>query len=270
MNFFKKLFKLKQTKAVLTVALIVALLAAAFLLAPDVNDYDKIPITDSSKASSEIVQTTQKNETTEIHSEQETAQMTAEAVATATKVYNDDTTAAKTTAPVTKTEAATKNDKTEPLTKAETTQPKTEEVKTQSQKMTCTISIRCDTVLNNMEQLKSGKESVVPSNGKILSSAKVSFSEGETVFDVLKRVTRDKGIHLAFKFTPMYNSSYIQGIHNLYEFDCGPLSGWMYKVNGRFPNYGCSRYTLSDGDKIEWVYTCDLGADVGGGYAAGQ
>ena len=42
----------------------------------------------------------------------------------------------------------------------------------------------------------------------------------------------------------------------------------MYNVNGWFPNYGCSRYMLKDGDKIEWVYTCDLGADVGGGYSA--
>ena len=37
----------------------------------------------------------------------------------------------------------------------------------------------------------------------------------------------------------------------------------MYKVNGWFPNYGCSSYYLKDGDVIEWVYTCDLGKDVG-------
>ena len=59
-----------------------------------------------------------------------------------------------------------------------------------------------------------------------------------------------------------------QGIHNLYEFDCGELSGWMYNVNGWFPNYGCSRYALQDGDVIRWRYTCDLGADVGGSMVA--
>jgi len=64
----------------------------------------------------------------------------------------------------------------------------------------------------------------------------------------------------------MYNSYYIEGIGNLYEFDCGPESGWMYKVNGWFPNFGCSSYPLSDGDNIVWCYTCNgLGADVGGG-----
>ncbi len=62
-------------------------------------------------------------------------------------------------------------------------------------------------------------------------------------------------------FTPMYNSVYVEGIGNLYEFDCGDLSGWMYKVNEWFPNYGCSLYTLEDNDVICWVYTCDLGYD---------
>ena len=27
---------------------------------------------------------------------------------------------------------------------------------------------------------------------------------------------------------------------------------------------------IKDGDVIEWVYTCDLGYDVGGGYATGS
>ena len=44
----------------------------------------------------------------------------------------------------------------------------------------------------------------------------------------------------------------------------GPESGWMYKVNEWFPNYGCSAYTLKNGDDIVWCYTCNgLGADVG-------
>ena len=68
------------------------------------------------------------------------------------------------------------------------------------------------------------------------------------------------------KWTPMYNSYYIEGINQLYEFDCGDKSGWMYSVNGWYPNYGCSSYEVKDGDKIEWRYTCDLGSDVGDKY----
>lgn len=62
----------------------------------------------------------------------------------------------------------------------------------------------------------------------------------------------------------MYNSAYVEGIGNLYEFDCGNMSGWMYKVNDWFPNYGCSRYELKNGDTVEWQYTCyGYGADLG-------
>ena len=40
----------------------------------------------------------------------------------------------------------------------------------------------------------------------------------------------------------------------------------MYKVNGWFPNYGCSSYELEGNETIVWCYTCvGLGADVGGG-----
>jgi hypothetical protein len=131
---------------------------------------------------------------------------------------------------------------------------------------TCTIEIRCDTILNNMENLTAGKEGFVPSNGTILGTTQVTFYEGETVFDVLQRVCSNAGIQLEYSWTPMYDSYYIEGINHLYEFDCGDTSGWKYKVNGWFPNYGCSSYDLQDGDSIVWCYTCvGLGADVGGG-----
>ena len=133
----------------------------------------------------------------------------------------------------------------------------------------CTFSIECSTILNNLDMLDPAKLEMVPSGGVILSKTTVTFYEGESVFDVLQRVCKEKGIHMEAEWTPIYNSAYIEGIHNLYEFDCGALSGWMYKVNGWYPNYGSSRYQLKDGDTVEWRYTCDLGNDVGGGYAVG-
>lgn len=142
-------------------------------------------------------------------------------------------------------------------------EPENQEVNT-AKTYTCTFSIECSTILNNLDQLDSDKLEMVPSNGTILSTTTVTFYEGESVFDVLQRVCRDNGIHLESSWTPIYNSAYIEGIHNLYEFDCGSLSGWMYRVNGWYPNYGCSRYQLQDGDVVEWRYTCDLGNDVGG------
>ena len=96
----------------------------------------------------------------------------------------------------------------------------------------CTISIECSSILDN----------------------------------ILKQICGKKGIHMASRYTPLYKSYYVEGINQLYEFDCGKNSGWMYSVNGEYPNYGASSYNLKDGDKVEWRYTCNLGSDVGDKY----
>lgn len=139
-----------------------------------------------------------------------------------------------------------------------------------SGELRCTISISCATVLNNMDKLDPDKDELVPEDGWILEPLTVIFHEGESVFNVLQRTCKQQKIHMEYEDTPIYNSAYIEGINNIYEFDAGDISGWMYKVNDWFPNYGCSRYQLKDGDNICWVYTCDLGRDVGGDYSAGN
>lgn len=129
----------------------------------------------------------------------------------------------------------------------------------------CTISIVCNTILNNLDKLRDGREAFVPANGVILAASSISISDGDTVFDVLKKACELADIQLEYSYTPLYGSYYIEGINNLYEFDCGEQSGWMYKVNGVFPDHGCSAYYLSAGDEIVFCYTCvGLGADVGG------
>ena len=130
--------------------------------------------------------------------------------------------------------------------------------------LTCTLTITCKSILDNMDDLDPEKVELVPEDGVILAEKTVTFYEGENVFQLLRRETKANKIHMEFEETPIYNSAYIEGIHNLYEFDCGELSGWMYRVNGWYPNYGCSRYQLKEGDQVEWIYTCDLGRDIGG------
>ena len=149
-----------------------------------------------------------------------------------------------------------------PEGRPEPVEPDNVEVDTDTS-LTCTISISCATILDNMELCAENKRPLVPSDGVILPTTSVTFSEGESVYDVLQSVCRSYNIHMESSWTPLYNSAYIEGINNLYEFDVGEKSGWMYKVNGWFPNYGCSRYQVQNGDTICFVYTCDLGADVG-------
>lgn len=132
--------------------------------------------------------------------------------------------------------------------------------------LTCTLSISCANLVDS-DVLAEAKRPLVPDSGWLLEPVECSFGEGESVFDVFNRVVRENKIHMEFVETPAYNSVYIEGIGNLYEFDGGPQSGWMYCVNGEFPNYGCSTVKLQDGDVVEWVYTLDLGNDVGGSMA---
>ncbi len=158
---------------------------------------------------------------------------------------------------------------TDPVPEGKPAPVEPEDVEIGDASYTCTLSISCATILDNQELCDPEKWELVPENGWILEPMTVTFYAGESVFNVLQRTCKQQGIHMEFSNTPVYNSAYIEGIHNLYEFDVGNESGWMYRVNDWFPNYGCSRYLLQDGDVIEWVYTCDLGDDVGGGYATG-
>ena len=78
---------------------------------------------------------------------------------------------------------------------------------------------------------------------------------------------RKSGIQLEYVYTPGYDSEYIRGIHQLYEKDCGTQSGWMYSVNGVFPNYGVNKYTVKNGDDIKFRYTCNgFGEDLGANF----
>lgn len=278
MDFIKRIWKFKQTKIVLVVLVIVGILAAAFFLAPG---GEKNPVVGSEASSGNISQSSttelensQTPSETEITPDSSEDTTSAEKTSTITSAPSetqkpDDTTSS--TPPKNETTSSKDQYQTAPVPEGKPKPQEPEDVTVDnSKKLTCTLSIRCDTILDNMAKLEEGKGAIVPKDGTILATTTVTFSEGESVFDILKHVTREKRIHMEFRDTPIYNSAYIEGIHNLYEFDCGDLSGWMFKVNDWFPNYGCSRYVVQDGDKIEWVYTCDLGADVGGGYVTGQ
>ena len=131
--------------------------------------------------------------------------------------------------------------------------------------VTVTLEIRCDTLSNDMDRLENPAiKDYIPKDGVILERTTYKGTTNNTVFDALNTLCRNNDSQLEFSYTPLYASYYIEGINYLYEFDGGPQSGWMYKVNDWFPNYGCSSYYLKDGDTIVWCYTCEgLGTDVG-------
>lgn len=101
----------------------------------------------------------------------------------------------------------------------------------------------------------------LPEDGVILAATEVPIRAGDTVFTVLTEAAQAFGIHL--DSSGGVGMRYIRGMENLYEFSCGDLSGWLYTVNGESPSVGCEQYRLSDGDRIVWAYSLDMGGDLG-------
>ncbi len=86
-----------------------------------------------------------------------------------------------------------------------------------------------------------------------LGDMTVSVEQGSSVLDALKATG------LAIGAT---NSGYVSSISGLAERACGSASGWLYYVNGVSPGGSCAKYILTGGEKIEWIYTCNMGNDV--------
>ena len=118
-----------------------------------------------------------------------------------------------------------------------------------------TMSICCDTVIDREKV-----NDYIPDDGVILGETTFSVSEGDTAFDVLMDAA--KTCDIAVDYRGSQGAAYIAGINYLYELDYGDLSGWMYRVNGVFPDVGCQSCYLYDGDRIEWLYTTEIGKDL--------
>lgn len=125
------------------------------------------------------------------------------------------------------------------------------------EKITCTIEIRCDSLVENKKNVQESIWKYIPSNGQIMEKVSVKVDKNASVYDVLEKACKAKGVALDSEYTPMYKSYYIRGIGNIYEKQAGDMSGWIYKVNGKAPNRGASVFKVSDGDVISWCYTCD-------------
>lgn len=87
----------------------------------------------------------------------------------------------------------------------------------------------------------------------------INVEPGETAYSLLEK----SGATLNVDKNTQYGV-YIRGINGLSEFDRGKYSGWLYRVNGVFPGHSCAYENVKAGDYVEWLYTRDLGRDVGG------
>lgn len=174
---------------------------------------------------------------------------TTEAETTADK---ESTTAQSTSKAKTKNNKEKENKTTVNLTTSKTTTKKNEP--TVKDEISCTLNVECKSILNNMDKLKDGHSEYVPANGYIIKGYKYTAKAGFTAYDALKKACEDNGIKLTAK-SSMYGT-YVSGINNIDEFDCGSQSGWMYSINGNRPNVSASSQRVTDGDEITFEYVC--------------
>ena len=127
---------------------------------------------------------------------------------------------------------------------------------------TVTISISCVTLLNYLDVYE-GDANAIPKDGEILPAVSVELYENDTAYTLLKRVCREKKIEVDGEWDA--DSAYITQIDSVSECAAGPLSAWLFTVNGTIPDVDSQSYLLEDGDVVEWRYTCDLGEDLGSG-----
>ncbi len=134
--------------------------------------------------------------------------------------------------------------------------PKMEEETTpkSESELVCSIVVDYSDIFEDISSLKKEKQEKLKEGGTILSLNNAEFTEGESVFDVLKREIDKAGISLKYSKMPLGNNVYIEGIDNICEFDCGKSSGWLYSVNGKHPMISSSQYKLKAGDKVHFTY----------------
>lgn len=155
-----------------------------------------------------------------------------------------------------------KNTKTKKNTEKPTAQPAAKPAVTavptaSPEAATVSFDIQCTSIIDHRELWRDGLEEVIPASGYFYRGQQ-EISEGDTVYDVLKRVCTKNNIALDTEFTPLFGSYYIKGIGNLYEFDCGSESGWKYMVNDKYADVSCSSYTLKRGDHVVFTYDYQL------------
>lgn len=180
--------------------------------------------------------------------------------ATATAVATQKKTTEKKTRERTKAVKTKKKDRKSKATAKSTAKPTISPAATATaapaitqEKEMISFEIQCVAIMGHKELWKEGIEEIIPTSGYFYQGQQ-EISEGTTVYDVLKRICKEKNIALDTEFTPLYGTYYIKGIGNLYEFDCGSESGWKYKVNETLPGVGCSDYSLKKGDRVSFFY----------------
>lgn len=103
--------------------------------------------------------------------------------------------------------------------------------------------------------------SIEPGGGSAWYSGSVRVAKGATVEQALETAAAQAGLILNIK--DGYLRAVIRSGVTLGQYDEGPNSGWLYKVNGKAPNVGIAGYRLNGGETVTVYYTADYTKESG-------
>ena len=92
----------------------------------------------------------------------------------------------------------------------------------------------------------------IDNNGVLQLNAEVPFNEGSSVFDYLLEAGKNEKIVISYSGGK--SSAYVEGINNLFEFDRGAESGWIYTVDNIKFSVGSAKTYPNAGSVIVWKY----------------
>ena len=108
-------------------------------------------------------------------------------------------------------------------------------------------------------------------NGKMSTVVSLSLPAGSTAMDALYALKAQKGFSITGTGSATGTAgtvyTYISGIDGLGEKMCGSWSGWCFvstmpNATYEMPPVGAASYSLTEGEHITWVYTCNF-SDIG-------
>jgi hypothetical protein len=159
---------------------------------------------------------------------------------TTSAAVSTQTTVSETTTTITETSAADETT---------TIAPTTSEPQVKSKSVT--ISVNCAIAAQN--ELPGA-----PEDGWIITERTVLIDDGDTVFDILKKVCDEEKVLLMTRKAG--NAVFVSAIGGITAVNA--KSGWMFSVNDEFPMTSASAFKLDDQDVIKWQYTMDSGNDL--------
>lgn len=276
-----KIKKRRVIKYICTAVIAAAVLAAAYFAGDSVPERKtaSAPPASSSASTSESSFSSARTTAEEVTVSQPEITTTAQAEASAPEAPSVTETSKKPSAPAETSETAspapqvTTAAPAEPVTSSSTTTTPEPPVTTTATtttppkaEHTVSLLISCENAVKPDSGLADSIRAELPGDGLIFYSQEFEIERGDTVYDIISRACHENGIPMESSRIAMSSDMYIEGIANLYEFDCGQLSGWMYSVNGDFPQLSTSQVEVNDGDEIRLLYSCNIGRDVGDNY----